>query len=514
MQATAPLLAEQRRGRHGPELAVIDVGSNTARLVIFDTSPEGGFRAVYESKEVPRLGEGSGPEGALSPAAYERGVGALRRFARQIDAVGSPAVAAVATSAVRDAPNGRRFLDRVARETGLALKVLSGAEEARYGYLGVAAAWPLEDDLIVDLGGGSLQGMTTRHGQLDRSVSLPIGALRMTERFLEHDPPRRRELERLRRHVRRALKDVPLPRSSWRRLYGVGGSIRCLARVAISLRAYPLPQVHGYELRRRDLRAIESAVVGRTTAERREIPGISGHRADVLPAALYTVEELLDRAGVDRLIVSGTGIREGIVVERLGIPVPMPPEVLAYRSATALARAFGFSLAHGEELQRFAGALFDLLVARRLVRRVDRLSLNVAAWLHDMGSVVEIGNHAVHSAYLMRHASVLGLDHRELLIAALAASLHEGERAPRSWRDQYRPLLKAADVRSAVSLGTVLFVIEALDGAQVRFALPHRSRRLYLRPQPGAGNHPSARTVERIRRAVRRTFDLEVVVDA
>ncbi|MCI4360582.1 MAG: hypothetical protein L3J91_02675, partial [Thermoplasmata archaeon] len=215
------------------ELAVIDLGSNTARLVIFETTSQGGFRSIFESKEVPRLGQGVSPDGSLSPEAVERGVGALRRFARQIHQAGDPLTLAVATSAVRDAPNGPEFLSRVARETGIRIRVLTGAEEGRYAYLGVAGAFELGRDLAVDLGGGSLQAALTIDGRLDRVVSLPLGALRLTQQFLVHDPPKGKELDLMRDHVREALKDLPLPRSGPTHIYGVGGTIRCLARVAI-----------------------------------------------------------------------------------------------------------------------------------------------------------------------------------------------------------------------------------------------------------------------------------------
>ncbi|EQD51638.1 exopolyphosphatase, partial [mine drainage metagenome] len=152
----------RRRDERSPspsigQIGVIDVGSNTARFVVFEASRAGAVRAVYEAKEVPRLGLRTGPDGRLTDEAIQRGVAALKRFAKIVRQREVPRTLAVATSAVRDAPNGPEFLRAVERSSGLLLRTISGAEEARYGYLGIAGAWELHDDVVCDLGGGSLQ---------------------------------------------------------------------------------------------------------------------------------------------------------------------------------------------------------------------------------------------------------------------------------------------------------------------------------------------------------------------
>ncbi|MGI0131724.1 MAG: hypothetical protein ACREDK_01300 [Thermoplasmata archaeon] len=493
------------------ELAVIDVGSNTARLVIFEMTRHGGFRSIFEGKEVPRLGQSTGPQGELSPAAMDRGVDALRRFARQVHQAGDPLTLAVATSAVRDAPNSAEFLARVARETGVRIRVLSGEDEGRYGYLGVAGAFELGRDLIVDLGGGSLQTCVTVGGHLDRVASLPLGALRLTGSFVEHDPPKGKELDALRDHVRGALRRLPLPRAGLRNVYGVGGTIRCLARVAIELFDHPIPQVHGYPLSRDDLASIDSLLSDLPARGRRDIPGISGHRADVIVAGLVVVEEVMRRARTDAIIVSGTGIREGIALERVGAPLPADAEVLAHRSVTAAARAFGFSLPHGEEVRRVALELFDLLKLREGWGREERLALSVGAWMHDVGAVVEIWRHPRHSAYILRHSSVFGLTQRELLLASLAVYLHEGDDAPASWRKAWRPVLRPSDIDTARKLGVLLYFAETLDGAQVELHLARGSRMLMMRVSGGPGTEASERTVGRLTKSMKRTFGVEVV---
>ena len=183
------------RLRPGRTIGVIDVGSNTARFVAFEAAASGTVRAFYETKESPRLGLGTGPDGRLTSAAIERGITAVERFALTVRSLGLARTIAVATSAVQDAPNGAEFVRRVERSTGVQLRIISGAEEARYAYLGIAGAWELDNDLVCDLGGGSLQLADVRAGQLRNSVSVPLGVLRLSQRFFEHDPPKRREID-------------------------------------------------------------------------------------------------------------------------------------------------------------------------------------------------------------------------------------------------------------------------------------------------------------------------------
>lgn len=512
MNISVGLAPPMPRVRAGGALAVMDVGSNTARLVVFETTPEGGFRSTFESKEVPRLGKSVAKDGSLSPAARARGVAAIRRFARQLAASGRPPTVAVATSAVRDAPNGAEFLAEVRRETGIDVRVLTGEEEGRFAYLGVGASFALADDLVVDLGGGSLQAAATRGGRPDGVVSLPLGALRLSQRFLLHDPPKERELDDLREHVREQLGHLPPERrGSTRRLFGVGGTIRCLARVSIELEQYPLPQVHGYTLTQAELDRIALRIAPMDADQRRQVPGITGARSDVILAGLVIVEELVRRSPSGSLTVCGTGIREGIVVDRIGAEVPATAEKLAFRSVTAAARSFGFSLAHGREVERVAMTFFDLLQPRYRWGKDVRRALRVGAWMHDVGTVVEIWRHPRHSAYLLRYASILGLTHRETALAALAVAQHHGDPLTANAKKEWRSILSREDLRTAEELGAILFFAETLDGAQVHLALARGSDRLRITPIGGPGSEASQRAIERLTRAMGKAFDLEVV---
>jgi exopolyphosphatase/guanosine-5'-triphosphate,3'-diphosphate pyrophosphatase len=506
--------SDRMNGRSVPlagPIGVIDVGSNTARLEIFLAASSGALRPVEERKEVPRLGLGTLPDGSLAPEAIARGVEALGRFAQTLKDVGAPKTLAVTTSAVRDAPNSSVFLSEVQKRTGISLRVISGLEEAHYAYIGVASAWELDTALVCDLGGGSLQLVEVRAGREQNSVSLPLGALRLTQRFLEHDPPKPREIEELRSSVRSTLTAaLEAFGGSQYAVVGVGGTVRALARAAIELREFPIARVHGYALRDRDLEALFELVADVPASKRRTVVPVGSDRADLIVAGIVVFQELLRSAGARELTVSGTGIREGIALEVVGAALPAPAEELAHRSAVALAEGMSFSLPHGEKLAEFARSLFDLLAAGRGWGASERRALTVAAWLHDAGVAIDLWRHARHSAYLIRNYPLWGLDPRETLVASMAAYLHEGAPAPSAWRKEFLPVLRPSDLDLARGLGAILQTAELLAPGAPRFELSAGGKTLSVELGDARASGLVPRALEKIRKPLEHELDLEV----
>jgi exopolyphosphatase / guanosine-5'-triphosphate,3'-diphosphate pyrophosphatase len=503
---------EERSGARLPDrLGVIDIGSNTARFVIFDTSPAGVVRATYEDKEVPRLGGETGPEGQISDAAIRRGTVAVKRFAKLVRALDVPRTLAVATSAVRDAPNGGEFVRAVERSTGVLLRILSGAEEARYGYLGVASSWELENDVVFDMGGGSLQLAEVRRGELRSTVSLPLGALRLSQRFLEHDPPKKREMDELREHVREALDPVfETFGERARRLFGIGGTVRAMARAAIEFRSWPIGRVHGYPLWDYDIEALGELLGEMPAEKRRSVPGIGSDRADVVLAGAVVFQELLRAAKADHIVVSGTGIREGIALEAVGAKLPAPAEVLAERSVVAASESFAFRLDHGRAVASTALDLYEVLADRFKWGRSEQLALRVAAWMHDSGTAIDLWRHAHHSAYLIQNYPLMGLNQREILLASMAAYVHEGGPLPSEWKKGFQPILRGEDLDTARSLGVVLEIAELTEPYHPRFSSSGDGRTVTVAFSSSASTVPPTRIGEKVAKAIPRAFDVEV----
>ena len=492
-------------------IGVIDVGSNTARFVAFEGAASGTVRAFYETKESPRLGLGTDPDGRLSPEAIERGVAAVQRFSLTVHSLGLSRTIAVATSAVRDAPNGAEFVRQVERSTGIALRIISGAEEARYAYLGVASAWELDNDLVCDLGGGSLQLAEVQSGRLRNSVSVPLGALRLAQRFLDHDPPKRREIDDLREYARETLNSV-LDAFGGRnyRVFGIGGTVRALARAAIEFREYPIQRVHGYPLWDHDLEALAELLGEMPAPKRRAVPGIGADRADVVLAGLVVFEELIRATGADRIHVAGTGIREGLALEAVGAKLPVTAEVLAERSVAAAAESLAFRLDHGREVADAALGLFEVLASRFEWTRSEGLALRVAAWMHDAGTAIDLWRHANHSAYLIQNYPIWGLDQREVLLASMAARLHEGGDLPSAWKKGFLPIIRGSDLETARQLGAILEVAELTAAARPRFSLGGAGKTLTLAFSAPVDTNLPAHWEEKVRKPMERVFEVEV----
>jgi len=494
----------------GP-VGVIDVGSNTARCVVFDTSTAGTVRAVFETKDAPRLGSGPGPDGTLAPEAMVRGIATVRRFAKTLRGLKVTRTLAVATSAVRDAPNGPDFVRDVERSTGVTLRTISGTEEARYAYLGVASAWQLENDLVCDLGGGSLQLAEVRDGTLRNSVSLPLGVLRLSQRFFDHDPPKRREYDEMRDHVRKTLSSVlDAFGGGPYRLFGVGGTVRSLARAAIEFRDYPVRRVHGYPLYESDIAALRELLGEMPAARRRAVPGIGSDRADVVLAGILVFAELLRAVEAERIVVSGTGIREGIALESLDVKLPVDAETLAFRSATSASESFAFDLEHGRVVADTATNLFRVLAPMFEGGPGEELSLRVAAWMHDAGTAIDLWNHARHSSYLIQNYPIWGLDQREVLLASMAAYLHEGNNPPSDWKKGFLPIIRTPDLEVAVRLGAILGVAELLAPARPKFSRASDGKVLAVTFSSGRDTALPPRWAEKVRKPMERVFDLEV----
>ena len=491
-----------------PLIAVVDIGSNTIRLVEYEVVAKAGLRLLRAFKEVPRLAHGLADDGSLRREAIEQGARAVRRLLRRLPPARQRSVVAVATSAVREAANGEAFIERVEAIAGIRPQILSAEEEGRYAYLGVSNAWHLGSDLVVDLGGGSMQVVRTARGKLARVLSLPLGTVRLTDRFLPHDPPREREVDDLREFVRDALADLPnAPRRA--RVFAVGGSARALARTSMELTDYPLRTVHGYPLRLKDLKGLTAVLRGMPAKRRRDVPGLDRTRADVIVAGLVTLREVADRFGASHLIVSAHGIRDGLAQEASGLPAARTSTELVDRSAVVEARAFRFSLPHGREVADTAEDLFDAVRARVGWKEEERLALRAGALLHDVGSLVDSWHHARHSAYILRHTAIGGLTHRAAAMAVLAALGHEGEPLPEGWRRTWRTVLSDRDLAAGERLGAILFVAERLHGASVKFRLSRTSPGVLIRSGRRRSSSPEPQRLDRLEKHIRRTLGLD-----
>ena len=390
--------------------AVIDVGSNSVRLLVGRELSPVAFEVIDEERFDARLGEGQ-QGGVLSHAGIERGLAAMRSVSQVASSFGPAHITAAGTEALRRAPNAGDFIAEVRAQTGLSIRILSAEEEAFASFLGTVNSTTLCDGAIVDIGGGSLELIRVRERRLAAATSAPLGAIYASERYFAHDPPTQKEVRALRKAVRQEL----VVRDPEPALYGVGGAVRNLARIVRLRRRYPLRRLHGLAITRGELRRLVRDLLAVPSEERRRIPGVSANRADILPAAAVVIEEVMSLVGASALHVSGQGLREGLVWQQLRGEGAILPHVRA-ASITGLARANGIDELVAEPVVAIAARLFEATQDLHGLVPADLELLLDAARLAGIGMHVDYYNRDRHAEYLVHSGDLHGFTHREIVL--------------------------------------------------------------------------------------------------
>lgn len=499
------------RGRPPAEatrIAAIDIGSNSIRQIVADVFPDGAIRVVDEMKAQPRLGTGVQETGALSSESMDRAVDALSRMATLSRQLEAERVEVVATSAVRDATNGALFLGRVRRETGLQARIIDGTEEARLSFRSALAHFDLAKGrtVVMDIGGGSLELAASAEGVVDQLLSLPLGALRLTEQHLGTAALRDRPhaaIRTMRKEVRAMLRPE-LPTRNWRgaRVIGSGGTFTNLAAIFLARQGVLTAQnVHGTIVPRGEIEHIIELMSAMTSEERRAIPGLNPERADIILAGLAVAAEVMARLEARELEVSRYGIREGLLLEAARVvPAIADPGDARDRSVLDLATRCHYDERHSKHVQRLALRLFDRLGKRLGCTAADRQLLADAALLHDIGYHISYDRHHKHSYHLILHAELLGVSPTEQVVLANVARYHRGA-SPKKKHRNFSALDR--DMRLRIKrLAALLRVADGFDRGHVgavrdlRVRVIRRGLARAIRIEPVAGRAPESPRLE------------------
>ncbi|HEX2070634.1 MAG TPA: Ppx/GppA phosphatase family protein [Thermoleophilaceae bacterium] len=409
--------------------AIIDMGSNSFRLVVFGHRPGGWWSLIDEIREPVRISAGMGDEGVLGPEPIERAVATAAVFASFLEASGVEHVDAVATSAIRDARNRDEVLNAIRRHTGLGVRVISGAEEAWYGYLAVVNSTTLADGFGIDIGGGSVQVMRVADRRLVEAESVRLGAVRVSEAFLPGERARPKQIEAVRDHVARTLSELEWWSGAGgsQRLVAIGGTVRNLATAIQKRMDLPDVDEQGFVVTCEALEQLIELLADRPASERGTVPGVKPDRGDVILGGALVVAEAMEQGGFPELEVAEAGLREGIFFEHL-LADRSPPLISDVRTASVenLAARFATDPPHVAHVAKLSLELFDALRYAGLnhLGDNDRQLLWAAGLLHDVGMTVDYDDHHRHSHYLIVHAGLPGYSPREVDLIALIARYH------------------------------------------------------------------------------------------
>lgn len=392
-------------------IGVVDIGSNTVRLVVYDIASRLPV-PMFNEKASCRLGAGLPETGLLNPHGVKQAIGSIDRFVRLSRAMSVDAPALVATAAVRDAEDGADFAGKIEALCGLPVEILSGEEEARLAALGVMNGVPDANGVVCDLGGGSLDLVRVADGRCSRQTSLPFGHLRLHE-IASGRPEKARGL------VAAAIRENAWPGdTTGHAIYAVGGSIRTLARLNIAQTAYPLHIVDNYTMRQQDARGLVELVANLSPDTLRRIPGVPSRRAETLPMAAVVLDALLEAFTPRQVVFSGFGMREGKMISMLPETHRRHDPLIAACSVLE-PRSGRFSLS-GVELEHWMSPLF-----RNTDQRARRNRL-AACLLSDIGWHEHPDYRAEHAFYRVLRLPFAGLEHRDRIFLAVAIHVRYG----------------------------------------------------------------------------------------
>ncbi|GAC1524734.1 MAG: Ppx/GppA phosphatase family protein [Thermoleophilaceae bacterium] len=471
-------------------IAIIDMGSNSFRLVVYGYERGRHWQHVDEIREPVRISAGMGDDQLLRPDLIDRAVRTSALFAAFCRAEGIDQIVTVATSAIRAAANRDLLLEALRASSGLDVRVISEHEEARYGFLAIANSTTLEDGFGFDVGGGSVQAMQIADRRLRASGSWPLGAVRMSERFLPDQKASGKALKALRKHVEREVASAPwFEPGSGLRAVGIGGTLRNLAAAAEKRAGLPFTEAQGFSLTRDALEAVIGDLAALPASKRSAVPGIKPDRGDVILGGAAVLAALMDRAGLAAVEVTSAGLREGIFFERFLAPLDPPLfERVRRASVENLAHRYEQDLGHAAHVAALSLQMFDGLGELGIIAPdpAGRELLWAACMLHDIGTAVDYDDHHKHSRYLILNAGLPGFTPREVELIALIARYHrKGEPDP----SELGALEQKGDTRTLNVLSGIIRLAEQLersrDQAVASVRLSASADRLMVVPESG-----------------------------
>lgn len=398
-----------------PTFAAIDIGSNSVRLKI--SRLQGGrLKEILEDREVTRLGEGVFSGGMLSPEAMSETVRVLRRFHRATQECGTDSVKVVATSALRDARNSHAFLEWVRSTTGWTVEIISGLEEARLIHLGIVSRSRLgtQNVLLVDLGGGSCELTLSRHGRIRDTVSLPLGAVRLTGEFLKHDPPRKGELKQLHSFVTREIVRIRdrIRSAHIGSVIATSGTAAALVSMASHL-ARPRKRRAPSAVTREMMRRIVKQLTRMTLDQRRKVRGIGPRRAEIICAGAVVYSELLEGCHLPAFRYSALGLRDGILAQMAAeydrsTRSSRAIESERWESIQRAVEHYRVDMHHALHVRDSALLLFSALKSVHQLPAEYREWLSAAAMLFEVGDYVNRNGHHRHTYYIIANSEILG----------------------------------------------------------------------------------------------------------
>ena len=443
------------------KIVIIDVGSNSIRLVLVRIGENGNYKIIHDLKESVRLEKDMGEEQTIKPDRMARAVKTMQMFRSLCDALHPEEVITVATEAVRRAANQQEFLEKIKKETGFSIRVLSGEEEAHYDYLGIIFSMDIDHGLMMDLGGGSTELIRLEKGEARNAISLPFGSINVSQQYQLHDTVQDEQMSALNSMLLNTYRSVPwLADQKHLLLVGVGGTFRNLGKIDRRRKSYPLELSHNYRMRANDVFEIHNEVSSRNLKQRRAIKGLSRDRADIFVGATAVISQLVEFCGIEEVAISGYGLREGIIYEYISRNHKPRRNVLDCSIRNNLLN-YDLDQNHAHTIWKVTASLCNQLKEIGGFNGNHDRVVKTACMLHDAGIAINFYQQNEHLFYTLLNSEINGLSHREIVLSAYIAAFHCNNHSP--LMPHYKALLNEDDAQAIRGIGVLLRIARSLD---------------------------------------------------
>jgi exopolyphosphatase/guanosine-5'-triphosphate,3'-diphosphate pyrophosphatase len=452
-----------------PRTAIIDIGSNSARLVIYEKTSRYGFHLVCEQKSKVRIGEGAYPkEGYLQPVGIKRAFLALKSFKETIQKYKSSNTICVATSALRDAPNGKLFVQWIKKELNLEIQIIDGNKEAKYGAIAVSNLLPIEEGISIDIGGGSSDLALIKKGKIIDTYSLDLGTVRLKELFFDKQVP----IDEAKAYIANALKGLP---EHFRHStgIGIGGTARTLSKAIMKVSGYRFDKLHAFTYKTAAYHEYFQSIYSSSAKNLKKFD-IKSRRFDTIREGALIFDALLTHMQIDRVITSSVGVREGVFLNSSlnkqthkfpdGINPSIESILSRFKPMVNIEKKKKAKLQMGHDL-------YETILHKVPMEQTYKKELHYALMLSSIGKTLTIYKAHKHAFYIAMQELNYGFTHEEILLISLLLRSDDNSVIPSTLYKTYKELLPPKKTLKWLSFIFTLTVLihEASNSAKIEF---------------------------------------------
>ncbi|WP_152655376.1 exopolyphosphatase [Oceanobacillus sp. CFH 90083] len=500
--------------------AIIDIGSNTIRLVIYEKTKGNRLKEIENVKASSRLRTFLEEDNTLNQAGIDRLIDTLKSFQEVLATYTLQDTICAATAAIRQAENKQEIETQIVEKTGLNIRILSEEEEAYYGYLAVIHSTSLTEGITVDIGGGSTEVTYFKGRELKESHSFPFGALTLKD-FFARTVPTTEELTKLRQYLKEQFATLPWLENKEVKLIAIGGSARNLAQVHQNLKSYPLAGLHEYQMFQKDIMEVSHYLTSIKPDKLTKVDGLSKDRADIIIPAIEVFHCLYQTVQAESFVLSRKGLRDGVLYEHLAkeSDSSLFPHVLE-ESIRELVNDYDLNREHIRHVQNLTEQLFDFCKDNGLIRldRQDRKLLKMSSFLFNLGEYIDSESSSQHTFYLLANRTIDGLEHRERLKLALVAS-YKNKTVFKQFIQPYKSWFLKEERQKLLDLGALLKFTYCLDATKrqivekIDFHLKKKKAiiRIYTNANAMPEEYQAEKQKKHLEKAIGKELELEFI---